>query len=234
MGKRFESNIEKLKSIAPKIYSILNINYNLEDGFLHKEKKEINNKLIQKYIVNKKVFNHVWVQGFCKAVEEELKLPVVGATFGTTPNYGGYVQLGKKGNQVIELHFYVSLILNVFSIHIAYISEEPKIQVKNNSPKNYINRKIDVLVVSPTDGFFDEEFKFIENLINNKFNGVLFLPFALDAMDIDKLKVTMSGFNNFNCRLGGVFFSKFLPYNYMINEIPQIVGNENYKIDKLK
>jgi hypothetical protein len=236
--KKYENNIQKVKSIAPKIYNILATNYNLDDGVLYNQKQELNNELIQNYIVNEKVYNEKWVNGLCKAIEGELKQSVIGATFGTAPNYGGYIKLGEINDQIIELHFYISLISNVFSINIAYIREEQTDKLFNEVEKvgyfKRTKRKIDTLVVSPTKGFFDKEFLSIETLINSTFRNAMFLSYVLDSLDIEKLKVTMSGFNNFKGRLGGVFFTKFLPYNYLTNEIPKIIGNKNYRINQLR
>lgn len=53
-------------------------------------------------------------------MEEKFKIKIFGATHGHSPNYGGVIKLNKSNEErhYKELHFYVSLIFNYFSIQI--------------------------------------------------------------------------------------------------------------------
>ncbi len=234
------NNINKLKKSAPKIYDILEFYY----PFLlfKKEQTEYWNyhgiksmiTMINTNIVNEINFDKNWTVGICKELESLLNRKITGATFGLTPDYGGIIELENNidSQMMVELHFYISFLKNVYSIQIVYLNKNMKIRRNMKYVKDFYGKGIETLVVSPIKGYYDNEFNIIESFIDNKFKKAIFLPYSIDILKLKGLEVTYT--DKEVCTVGDAFFNKGLPINYYYESIPYIIGDKNYKIEKLK
>jgi hypothetical protein len=219
----------ELKKTYPKLGKIINYyypigiknedpSYNEYIGILSLKGKIENN------ILNNEVFISKWDKDFFGELEKRINCKVVGATLGLVPNVGGFIELYQSEDlrYYHQLHFYVSLINNYFSIQFA---KTDKYMVYSNGN---IGWGIEELVVSPVDGYYKKLFLEIENYIRESFPNAKYLPYSIDRLKLNGLQVTYSILEN--CEIGRAFFHKFLPD---LNEPKKIIGDINYRINEL-
>ena len=149
------------------------------------------------------------------------------------PNYGGIIELeNSNSGNIVELHFYMSFISNVYSIQIVYKKNDMLIKIREGYLDDYVGVGLEKLVVSPTKDHYYNEFFIVEDLLKKEFENSIFLSYAIEKLKINNLEVTYM--DKCNCTVGEAFFHKGMPLNYYIGEIPFIIGDENYKINVLK
>lgn len=237
MKNELNGNLQKLKINAPKIFEILNYYYPL--GYSKEDKEYLDYKgikellsLISDKISGKNDFYKNWQNDVCLEIENLLGKKVIGASFGLVPNFGGRINLSNNPSQNYydELQFYVSFLKNIYSIQVLRVCKNMKVKGWGRF-RDYEGEGIETLIVSPVKGYYEDEFNKVENFIKNKFKEATFLPYSIDVLKIEGLDVTYCDIEY--CPVGEAFFSRYLPLNYYFNTIPVIIGDVDYKLDKL-
>jgi hypothetical protein len=228
-------NLKELKKKAPRIYQILDSYYNVkykrnDKEYWHQEGIKNVLSMIDKKIVDETYLKVHWQNTICKQIANDLNVEVKDATMGMVPNYGGIIELGEDENGLhVELHFYVSFLENVYSIQIVFLRDD--MTIKRNEPylDDFVTKGVERLVVSPHTGIYFNEYKTIEAIIESNFENAIFLPFSIEQIKIENLEVTYQ--DKKNSTVGEAFFHKAMPINFSSETIPNIIGDENYKIN---
>ncbi|WP_424002511.1 hypothetical protein [Maribacter sp. IgM3_T14_3] len=231
-------NIEELGKKAPQIKRIINSFYPLklektdENYWTQSGILEILS-LVDTNIVNETNLNKNWKYKICHQIESRLNLKVKGATLGMVPNYGGIIELERNANlgETIEIHFYISFLMNVYSIQIVFLKDNMNIKRPQSYLKNFVTTGIQKLVVSPIKNMYLDEYQAIESIIIENFENPIFLPYSIEKLKLQNLTVTYK--DDENCLIGDAFFHKVMPINYFYGSIPTILGDENYKLNLL-
>jgi len=232
---RFDKTItpKELLVKSPFIYEVVGSYYPFflkrkdEEYWSYNGIVEITN-LIDSNIVNEVNLKKNWDEKIGLQLQNKLNLKVRGATLGLVPNYGGIVELVEKNNGLaVELHFYVSFLVNIYSIQIVYLRDDMVVERPQSFLEPIVTKGIEKLVISPVEYEFYNEFKLVESFIEANFNNPIFLPFALEKLRLKGLEVTYK--DEENCMIGDAFFHKAFPINYGLGNIPNIIGDENYK-----
>ena len=186
-------------------------------------------RLIKNNIENSENFKLRWTNGFLKKVSQETNYHVLGATFGLVPNYGGKIILKQSDDLRFstEIHFFVSLINNLYSIQIVYSDKFTTYEREFLS--DITGYGINKIIVSPIDNEFGELFLKLENLIKENFLDAKFLPFRFDLIKLNKFEVPYEYSKDFCTQISKAFFHK----GKLMHEKTLIIGNIDYKIDEL-
>ncbi|MCX2678381.1 hypothetical protein OOZ15_00360 [Galbibacter sp. EGI 63066] len=149
------------------------------------------------------------------------------------PNYGGIIELDDSNPQYkVELHFYKSFLNNVYSVQLVYLNNQMTIKRDEEYLGDFIGAGVEKLVVSPMKGYYNKEFELVEDFLNCKFTNSIFLPYSVEKLRLKNLEITYH--DKPDCQIGEAFFSKGMPNNFYWDKIPNIVGNENYKLKELQ
>lgn len=174
-------------------------------------------KLVFDNIHNKSHFKSRWTD-FCKEIEGEIQMPIVGNTSGQSPCFSSFVLLETSSmnnlTRTSALHFYVSLIGPFFTV-VARDNNTVKVGQVHYSSTNY-------LTISPKDEYA-EVFNHIVDKIESRFLGYRFIPFEICKQKIKGLHVSYST-NAANTVFNALFKDEGTPSN-------SIRGNILYKWD---
>lgn len=219
--------IKELKKLYPNLANTLDFYYPIgikqEDPIYNKYVgTQVLNSIIEENIVNNEIFVSRWEKDFLGELEKRINHKIIGATLGLVPNIGGLIELYESDDlrNLHQIHFYVSLLKNYYSIQI--IKSYKYMKQENGD----IGWGAEELIVSPVEGFYKELFLEIENYIKEKLPDSKFLPYSIDKLKLEGLQVNYSFLED--CEIGRGFFHKFFAY-----ESIKISGDPDYRINEL-
>ncbi|MCO6175168.1 hypothetical protein NHF50_08915 [Flavobacterium sp. NRK F10] len=224
--------ISEIIDLYPKLFESLRKYYPFE---ITKDKKDyynfnglkLLNSIIETNIISEQQFHDKWVKGFLDKIHNSTNYKIIGATYGIVPNIGGRIILEENQDHTLELHFFVSLIENYYSIQIVKICE---IQYYNSYLKIIKSGKgLKEIYVSPPDNKYGELFNKIDNFICSELNGAKFLPFRFDLVRIENFQVFYKDTIDYST-ISDCFFHK----GFLYDKDCSIFGDIDYKISYLK
>lgn len=219
--------IKELKKKYPNLANTIDYYYpigiKMEDP-IYKEYvgNQILNSIIEENILNNEIFVSRWEKDFLGELEKRINRKIIGATLGLVPNIGGLIELYESDDlcELHQIHFYVSLIKNYYSIQFVKSNKYMKHQRGN------IGWGAEELIVSPVDNYYKELFLEIENYIREKLPDAKFLPYSIECLKLEGLQVNYSVLED--CEIGRGFFHKFFAY-----EAKKVIGDINYRIEEI-
>ncbi len=179
--------------------------------------------IIKKHLIDR--HDRQWEDGFMRQMRSQFKsFEIRSTTLGLAPNYSGVITLEMSEHIKTELHFNKSIVADYFTIEIIESTIEPVVLMGNLSGK-HIEPKL--IIVSPT-GTYEPIFKKVYAFIKNYYPNAVFLPYHFDLFEIKDYRP----FNDSETfpTVHQCLFRKFSSFN---NEI-KIIGNDTYKIEKVK
>ena len=173
-------------------------------------------KLIVENLHNHQNYTSKW-ETFTNEVSIHLNKEIIGTTYGQAPSFSAFVLLDTivVSNLVrsIELHFFVSLLGPYYTI---IAQDKNVIQMDEN---NFLSTNY--LTISP-HGSSANEFQFLCDKIEDRFQGYRFVPFAICDQTIEGLWVRYS-----DDKPGAVLQALF--NNHIELTTKNIVGDQWYK-----
>lgn len=223
-------NHKNLKDKYPSIFYQLSRFYEIDDIVNENKLEQKNillNNIIENKIVNSKNYKLYWETNFLDKLSKVINHKVVGATYGIGPSLGGKIILMTDINtkKSKELVFFISLITNYYSVQIVTID---KYFINNNFYTNKEAWGVENVVVSsiPTDD--GKLFDIVEKFICDELVDAKFFPFIFDTIKLNNFIVPYKYVYDFSTISDG-FFNKGL----ILHENTKIIGDINYKIDKI-
>lgn len=136
---------------------------------------------------DKKNYRLEW-KDYWEAASQEIKLPIIGTTYGQAPSFSGYIELkNEKGatcDYQEELHFAVSFIGPFYTI----IGQSATVVNHQQDDLQHHYRAINRITVSPDD-HTQKYFDFLSDRIESKFKGYKFIPYYINKQTLKGLRV---------------------------------------------
>ncbi|WP_452219614.1 hypothetical protein [Lacinutrix salivirga] len=223
-----------LKQDYPNLHFYLNLYYPVgikssDDKYKSYIGQKNLSRNIKDKIENNEHLKLYWTNGFLKKISQEINYQTLDATYGLVPNYGGRIILNQSDNLRFstELQFFVSLINNFYSIQIIY--SDKYTSYEHDFSINTTGYGINTIIVSPIKKKYGELFLKIENLIKEEFLDASFIPFRFNLTKLKDFEVPYEFSKDFQTSISKAFFHK----GKLLHENTEIIGDIDYKIDKL-
>ncbi|WP_225000409.1 hypothetical protein [Cesiribacter sp. SM1] len=146
--------------------------------------KELENIVVQR-IHDETNYHLEWVS-FCEVLSEEIKLPIIGTTYGQAPSFSAYILLDEEKNRVSnyyeELHFCVSLVGTFYTI----IGQSTTV-VKNLEQDRFYT-SVNKIESSPSKTTA-KYFQILKDRIESKYQEFKFIPYFISEQKIEGLRV---------------------------------------------
>ncbi|MEO1054593.1 MAG: hypothetical protein AAFX87_28435 [Bacteroidota bacterium] len=182
-------------------------------------------KIVVERVHDQANYENNWV-AFTEQCQDELKYPVKGTTYGQEPSYSAYVELSKFVSEEVdsskELHFAVSFLgpfYTVIGMHKTFVPTQ-----RGDKFLERVNR----VVVSPLNEF---EIPFIKMMkkIESRFNGYRYVPFFINQMFIDGLRVRYR--DDEENRVYHALFNQLIDFEAMKEGDQYSFGTDIWQID---
>jgi hypothetical protein len=166
---------------------------------------------------------------YCDELSEEIKLPIVGTTYGQAPSFSAYIEL-KKENGVScdyseELHFAVSFVGSFYSIIGQSTTVVHHLKDEGRSYYPVVNR----ITVSP-DKHSEKYFNFLKAKLESRFKGHRFVPYYINKQILQGLRVRYRD-DKIN-RIYHALFNDIVRFSGQENHEPLIMGDEFYRYEE--
>ena len=215
---------QMIENKYPKIDAILNDYYKTKSS----PTKDLHAVILEK-IANPNNYKKYWTDGVLKTISNSIGHQVYGRTVGFVPNYGGSIEfltdLGNDKKAITQIHFYVSLLNDVYTIQINEIEEQ--IQKIEMLDKFMPVQKLKEIWVSPSNHRYADLFLKIESILEETLHKPIFLPYSVQKMELNGIQIP--NVHNNTVYVEDAFFKKILP----LNQDYIIKGNPKYRISEL-
>ncbi|UJH90454.1 hypothetical protein LZ575_16760 [Antarcticibacterium sp. 1MA-6-2] len=128
----------------------------------------------------------------------------------------------------IELHYYVSLLNNYFSIQLVETGS------MMHFPKKYVPNSFGTgtkkITVSPVPGPYQSLFLELENYLAANLTDGVFIPFIFDTLQLEGFQVAYKECVEDECFISDAFFHKLFTTHFKT----EIIGDIKYKIQDIK
>jgi len=168
-------------------------------------------KIIADNIYDQGVFEHRWV-AFCDIVARITGRKVIGTTYGITSGYSAFIEAGRCGDSIDELHFFQSLL----GPYYAVIGVNR--QVRDDRDNRF--QPIVSYTTSPT-GAIQDVFLSVSEAIARKFESA-FLPYSVYSVPVQGLIVDAYSRNR---TIFHGLFNNLLEFNVLVQ------GDTDYVVE---